>query len=76
MHAAMLVAPGSIGRWRDNVNTRRAVEELRDNILRSAPAGGGPALPLPPRYPVGTEGAAVVRSLDALSQQQSDDALR
>lgn len=76
LHGAALIAPGSIGRWMDNRNTRRAVEELRNDILRRAPSGGGPAPPLPPQWPQGTLPAAVVRANDALSQMPPDDALR
>lgn len=47
----------------DTARTRRGIEALRDQILRNAPAGGGPAPPLPAWFSMQQVPPAIVRSL-------------
>lgn len=47
----------------DTARTRRSIEALRDQILRNAPAGGGPTPPLPRWFSLQQVPPAIVRSL-------------
>jgi hypothetical protein len=67
--------PGLMGRGLDARRTRQAIEDLRDDILRSSPAGGGAMPARLPKWTPGTGTATTVRAIDD-ALRQNDDALR
>lgn len=68
------IIPGLAGRGLDARRTRRAIEDLRDDILRSSPAGGGAMPNRLPQWTPGTGAASTVRAIDdALRQDNSND---
>ena len=69
------IIPGLMGRSLDARRTRRAIVDLRDDILRSSPAGGGAMPTRLPQWTPGTGPASAARAIDD-ALRQTDDPLQ